>query len=87
MTLTTDMRGPDELPRKAQSAQELFSRVYPDCEVIRFGNFFFQAEIAHVVMLHSKAMKAGFAVNGRKKFSPFTFMPPSPVSHLIEDKS
>lgn len=62
-------------PQKATSAEELFSRKYPDCEVIRFGNFFFQAEVAHVVMLHAKAMKAGFVVNGRDKFNPWTFAP------------
>lgn len=60
---------------------KLRGAVLPDSEIIRLGRFFFQADVAHVVLLHAKAMKSGFTVNGRKQFSPWTFYDLPPPSH------
>lgn len=59
-----------------EEAKEVLTRRYPDRAVIRFGNFFFQANVAHVAMLHAQAMKAGHVVNGRGVFDPWSFTTP-----------
>lgn len=48
--------------------QPPFNQLFEDSEIDRFTNFFFQAQCANIVTLHSKAMKSGFIVNGRRQF-------------------
>ena len=45
---------------KRDTYEEWLARKYPDDDVTRFGKFFFQADVAHIVMLHAAAMKAGW---------------------------
>ncbi len=55
------------------SFDEWIARKYPDDQVTRFGRSFFQADVAHIMMLHAAGMKAGLVVNGREELSPWAF--------------